>query len=88
MTENPNVVKMGQHYPVATEDRARVPGGAPAEVRARWTGEKRAPRAGEWYLSGAIVEAWQAPNDLSTAFHIAVLVRPETTITRWVEIEA
>jgi hypothetical protein len=34
------------------------------------TGEFREPRAGEWYLSGAIPEAWRAPNALSTKFHI------------------
>lgn len=44
------------------------------EVRARWTGEKRQPKQGEWYLSGAIVEAYRAPNDLSSSFHIARLV--------------
>lgn len=40
----------------------------------RWTGEKRPPRRGEFYLSGAIVEAYRAPNDLDTPYHIAVLV--------------
>jgi hypothetical protein len=38
------------------------------------TGEFRCPLAGEWYLSGAIVEAYRAPNTLSTKFHIAELV--------------
>lgn len=36
-------------------------------------GEFRPPMAGEYYLSGAIVEVWRAPNDLSQAFRI---VRP------------
>lgn len=47
-----------------------------------WTGEKRPPRKGEWYLSGAIVEAYRAPNDLTTPFHIArvVTVKIETAI--------
>lgn len=31
---------------------------------------KRAPKKGEWYLSGAIVEAYQAPNDLTTEYTI------------------
>lgn len=44
-------------------------------VHAVWTGEKRCPKKGEWYLSGAIIEAYRAPNDLSTPFHIARLVR-------------
>jgi hypothetical protein len=34
------------------------------------TGEKRPPRKGEWYLSGAIPNAYRAPNDLSIAYHI------------------
>lgn len=39
------------------------------------TGEHRPPKAGEWYLSGAIPEAWRAPNDLTTPYHI---LRPAT----------
>ncbi len=46
--------------------------------RAVATGEKRPPRKGEWYLSGAIATAHKAPNDLSTQFQIARLVRVET----------
>lgn len=34
------------------------------------TGEFRAPRKGEWYLSGAIPGAYCAPNDLPTQHHI------------------
>jgi len=37
----------------------------------RATGEYRAPKRGEWYLSGAIIDAYQAPNDLDTAYWIA-----------------
>lgn len=44
-------------------------------VRAQWAGEKRAPRKGEWYLSGAIIEAYEAPNDLTTDYRIARLVQ-------------
>lgn len=74
-------------YPLAdsvpVEDRRRLglplyatirPGTAHA-VR---TGEFRPPRAGEWYLSGAVVAAYRAPNDLSTSYHIARLVRTAT----------
>jgi len=39
------------------------------------TGEFRPPRKGEWYASGAIVEGYQAANDLTTAFRICRLVR-------------
>jgi len=48
------------------------------DVRAVWTGEKRTPRAGEWYLSGAAVEAYRTKNDLSTPYHIATLVKIRT----------
>jgi hypothetical protein len=41
------------------------------------TGEFRCPRKGEWYLSGAKIQAWLAPNDLSTAYWIADVV-PQT----------
>lgn len=36
--------------------------------------EYRPPRKGEWYLSGAIVEAYRAPNDLEGKVHIARIV--------------
>lgn len=38
------------------------------------TGEFRPPKKGEWYLSGAVVEAYKARNDLTQEFHIARLV--------------
>lgn len=47
-------------------------------VRAQKTGEFRCPRQGEWYLSGAIVQAWRTPNDLTSPYHIAKLVVIET----------
>jgi len=34
------------------------------------TKEFRNPKKGEFYLSGAIPQAWQALSDLSTKFHI------------------
>lgn len=48
---------------------------------ARATGEFRPPRKGEWYLSGAIVEAYQARADLTTSFHIAKVVKTKTVTT-------
>jgi hypothetical protein len=30
----------------------------------------RPPKKGEFYLSGAIVQAYRAPNDLSTPYHV------------------
>lgn len=44
------------------------------------TGEKRNPKAGEWFLSGAIPEAYKAHNDLDTEYHILRLARIETTV--------
>lgn len=38
------------------------------------TGEFRAPRAGEWFLSGAIPEGYRANNDLDGKYHILRLV--------------
>ena len=52
-------------------------------LRARWTGEKRLPRKGEWFLSGAIIEAYQAKCDMTTPFHIARLVRARQV---WTEV--
>jgi hypothetical protein len=46
-------------------------------IGAVWTGEKRCPKKGEWYLSGAEVGAYRAPNDLTTEYHIAKLVAVE-----------
>jgi hypothetical protein len=42
-----------------------------ASMQFKWDGQPaRPPRRGEYYLSGAIPEAWDAPNDLSTPFFI------------------
>ena len=39
----------------------------------RWDGQpQRSPKKGEWYMSGAIPEAYQAPNDLSMKFFICI----------------
>ena len=60
------------------EERQRFNVSTPQEqskIMAVWTGEKRFPKKGEWYLSGAIIEAYLAPNDLTIEFRIAKLVR-------------
>ena len=48
----------------------------------------RCPKKGEWFLSGSIPGAYQAPNDLSTEYWIGTLVRV-SVITEYVleEIE-
>jgi hypothetical protein len=56
----------------------RVPGVPSREQRdcmAERTGEYRPPRAGEWYVSGAIPEAYRMPGDSTIPQHIARLVR-------------
>lgn len=71
-------------YPLAdTPPRlVRAPGWH-QRVRARSTGEKRPPRAGEWYLSGAKIEAYQARNDFESAsYHIAELVEMQPVVKR------
>ena len=57
-------------YPLAEEYRFRFR----EPVMAQATGEKRPPTCGEWYLSGAVVEAYQAPSSLGTPFDIARIV--------------
>ena len=50
-------------------------------VVAKYTGEKRPPKKGEWYLSGARIVAYRAPNDFSgprMVYHIAELVVVKT----------
>jgi hypothetical protein len=39
--------------------------------RFRMTGEFRPPKAGEWYISGAIPEAYKALMDFTSSFQIA-----------------
>lgn len=69
-------------YPVAD----RVPGlplAHPFQYRAVLTGEKRVPRAGEWYLSGAIPAAYRMPTDGSSiVFAICRIVVAES-VTTW-----
>lgn len=35
------------------------------------SGEFRCPKKGEFYLSGALIQAYRAPNDLNTEYWIA-----------------
>lgn len=45
-------------------------------------GEFRPPKKGEWFLSGAIPQAYYAPNNLTTSYQILELVIVETkTVT-------
>lgn len=57
------------------------PAGSWRDYRAVATGETRPPKAGEWYLSGAIVAAYRAPSDFSHPYPIARIVRVRQVVT-------
>lgn len=49
----------------------------PEDAKFILTGDYRHPLRDEWYLSGAIPEAWHAPNDMkSSKFWILRMVQP------------
>ena len=76
-TDHREVLKQGVFYPLGDEIWRR------SHTMARWTGEKRFPKKGEWFLSGGHIEAFKAPNGISYAHYIAELVEVETvTIIR------
>jgi hypothetical protein len=84
-----------KHFPLGDTPSASETGGAPFNDRffpatfgtrsvgfgAVATSEFRAPRRGEWYLSGAVVCAYKAPNDIPTPFRIAKLVRVARSVS-------
>ncbi len=86
-------LKRNKSYPLADYHPAQGSGRPLASIghhgnpniRAIWTGEKRPPKKGEWYLSGAEIEAYQARNDLSTSYHIAKVVRVTKVTTETFE---
>jgi hypothetical protein len=55
--------------------------GKTVKVGAIKTGEKRPPKAGEWYISGAIPEAYRQPHDSTISMQIARLVAYEIKTT-------
>lgn len=70
MSDTSEVMRRGAWYPV--ENRGD-------RVAAKWDGKpKRCPRAGEYYLSGAVITAYRAYNDLNTEFYIAEVWEVET----------
>lgn len=80
-------------YPIADKRDAaaallklkRTQAGLLQRCRAQATGEKRKPKAGEWYLSGAVVEGYYAIRDLDTEYHIAQLVLVVRVTTEYAE---
>lgn len=75
-------VEKGVYYPLSEGATAPISAGPRPFVRAKWNGEFRAPRAGEWFLSGAIVEAYEAFSDMNDYRHIVELVN--TKDVHWV----
>ena len=51
-------------------------------IKAINTKEYRNPKKGDWFLSGAEVTAYKAPNDLSCKYYIAKIVKIETITTQ------
>jgi hypothetical protein len=43
--------------------------------RIQYTGEFRKPKKGEWFISGALPEGYQAYKDLNQPYHIGKLVK-------------
>jgi len=72
--------RVWQRLPEKTPGRKPVNFEGYAGLRAYRIIGKRAPRRGEFYLSGAIPAAYRAPNDLTMVFQIveplAPLVQP------------
>lgn len=80
-----NFVEKGVYYPLADPVKP-LNENTQKDWRAVWSGEYRAVKAGEWYLSGAIVEAYQAIGDMSDVRHIVTLVNIKDVhwvVTRW-----
>lgn len=73
--------------PLNAEEREQLKIKPPARptVMARATGEFRVPLPGEWYLSGAIVEAYRNQGLGDVKFHIARLVKVRRS-TQWIEV--
>ena len=78
-------MKMNKFYPVASSTSLASPV-RKSDWRVKWTGEFRPPLAGEWFLSGAVIEGYSTYVDLTTPAHIGRLVRVKT-ITTVVEVE-
>lgn len=56
-------------------------GSVPGRLAGRFvaTGEYRPPTAGEYFISGAIPEVYEARHPLTTAYHLARPATPEET---------
>jgi len=52
-------------------------------IGAIWKGEKRPPKRGEWFFSGAEILAYRAPANLDSPYCIAQLVRYRTKTVQY-----
>jgi hypothetical protein len=69
-------MKAGKLYmPAPSESRYATRRG----YRIQSTGEYRAPRAGEWFISGDPAEGYYAPNDLTMKYYIGRRVKVRVT---------
>jgi hypothetical protein len=50
------------------------------DIMVETSGEFRPPKAGEWYISGAIPAGYYTKNNLSTAYNIAQRVRVKKVV--------
>lgn len=55
------------------------------DAKARMTGEYRAPKKGEWFLSGATPEAYQAPTDMPGQEYQILRLVSGHEVAQWVE---
>lgn len=70
-------MRKGELFPLAPGERKHLPylRNDPETIpRAEYIGERRPPKRGEWFLSGAVVEAYRAVADLTVAYPIARIV--------------
>ena len=71
--ETLSIIDDGTRYAIKepTPPRGTFPAGEGRSGMFEATGEFRPPNKGEWFLSGAIIEAYHAHNDLSLSYWIA-----------------
>lgn len=75
MSRHADPIRIGSLIPLGNQMLFKRPPGR--AVMGFVTNETRPPLKGEWYASGAIPCAWQAPDDLGTSYRIVRLVETE-----------
>lgn len=79
---------LGDYHPKASHRPFASVGMYAKNVMAVNSGIKRCPKRGEWYLSGAIVTAYRAPNDLSSEYYIAEIVEVQEKVVKTYKAKA